>query len=122
MVKTLKNIRSMNSTNHESEMYRKTLIKIYGQMSRHLNVMEEILKQLAIKNKRSEDKENFDPFGEGATMELLDANDVMKILKISPSTYYRLIKTGVLKPIIIGRRHYYSKQQVEGMLKSRLKR
>lgn len=122
MVKNLKNIRGMDSTNQESEMYRKTLIKIYGQMSRHLNVMEEILKQLAIKNKSSEDKEIFDPFGEGATMELLDANDVMKILKISQSTYYRLVKTGVLKPIVIGRRHYYSKQQVEGMLKSRMKR
>ncbi|GAA4146740.1 hypothetical protein GCM10022216_32040 [Sphingobacterium kyonggiense] len=112
----------MKSTNQESEIYRKTLIKIYGQMSRRLNVMEEILKQLAIRNKSSEDKEAFDPFEEGATMELLDANDVMKILKISQSTYYRLVKTGVLKPIVIGRRHYYSKQQVEGMLKSRMKR
>ena len=122
MVKNQKILKKMRSTNQESEIYRKTLIKIYGQMSRRLNVMEEILKQLAIRNKSSEDKEAFDPFAEGATMELLDANDVMKILKISQSTYYRLVKTGVLKPIVIGRRHYYSKQQVEGMLKSRMKR
>lgn len=46
---------------------------------------------------------------------LLDAQDVQRLLKIGRSTYYRWVGSGLLNPIRIGGRHYYSPSLIEDL-------
>lgn len=48
--------------------------------------------------------------------QLLSAQEVMSLLKIGTSTYYRFIKKGILKPIIVSKRHYYPKSHIKELL------
>ncbi|WP_099366683.1 helix-turn-helix domain-containing protein [Sphingobacterium sp. 1.A.4] len=46
-------------------------------------------------------------------VELLGTQEVLKLLNISESTYYRLVKNGSLIPTKIGSRHYYRKNDLD---------
>lgn len=48
---------------------------------------------------------------------LLDSDDLIKLLKISKSTYYRLKNDQVIKPIRIRGRDYYSMDDINRLLR-----
>ncbi|QBR13296.1 DNA-binding protein [Sphingobacterium sp. CZ-2] len=48
-------------------------------------------------------------------VELLGTQEVLKLLNISESTYYRLVKNGSLIPTKIGSRHYYRKNDLDAI-------
>ncbi len=50
---------------------------------------------------------------------LLDSDDLIKLLKISKSTYYRLKNDQVIKPIRIRGRDYYSMDDINRLLRRR---
>lgn len=53
--------------------------------------------------------------GERSKIVLYDAHDVREILRIERSTYYRWLKSGLLKPIQIKGKHYYTSRFIEDL-------
>lgn len=54
--------------------------------------------------------------------ELLDMEQVLRILRISRSTYYRLVNAGKLVPRKIGERHCYYLEDLEEMIQESKRR
>ncbi|WKK59833.1 helix-turn-helix domain-containing protein [Sphingobacterium sp. BN32] len=50
---------------------------------------------------------------------LYDAHDVRRILRIERSTYYRWVKSGLLKPIQIMGKHYYTSRFIEDVQRAK---
>ncbi len=55
------------------------------------------------------------PHTEGSSAPLLGMQEVLQLLNISQSTYYRLVKNGSLQPTKIGNRHYYKKNDLDAL-------
>lgn len=53
---------------------------------------------------------------------LLDSDELMKLLRISRSSYYRLRKDGQIRPIRIGGRDYYDQEEIDRLLREGRKR
>ncbi|SDL10593.1 Uncharacterised protein [Sphingobacterium mizutaii] len=47
---------------------------------------------------------------------LIDADDLIKLLKISKSTYYRMKNDHIIKPIKIGGRDYFTLEEINRLL------
>lgn len=54
--------------------------------------------------------------------ELLDMEQVLRILRISRSTYYRFVKEGKLLPRKIGVRHCYYREDLKDMIQESKRR
>ncbi|MCY4779065.1 helix-turn-helix domain-containing protein [Sphingobacterium sp. UT-1RO-CII-1] len=54
--------------------------------------------------------------------QLLDMEEVLSILRISRSTYYRFVNTGKLVPRKIGERHCYYLEDLEDMIEESKRR
>ncbi|MFZ4263432.1 helix-turn-helix domain-containing protein [Sphingobacterium sp. HJSM2_6] len=91
-------------------------------LDRIISILENIFQLLLVKltNEQAPDKSinmiNMIDVGFDLNEQLLSAQEVMTLLKIGPSTYYRFVKKGILHPIIVSKRHYYRKSHIKELL------
>ena len=84
-------------------------------MDAHLKTIVEVMKALSQAESIDNETNAISPFFK-PELSLLDIKDVIKILNISTTTYYRLVKQGELMPRRKGRRHYYYKEDLSQQL------
>ncbi|QQD14255.1 helix-turn-helix domain-containing protein [Sphingobacterium sp. UDSM-2020] len=84
-------------------------------MDIHLRSIVEAMKK-SDKSDFSYNDSNLTSSNSNVDFSLLDIKDVVKILNISTTTYYRLVRQGELVPRRKGKRHYYYHEDLSKQL------
>lgn len=96
----------------EVRRIRKLLEKIYLLNEQHFPLLSEYLEQISSSMENGNPAETDDP----TKQTLLDALDLMQLMKISRSTYYRLKNAKMIRPIKVGSKDYFTPAEIKRIL------